>query len=102
VKITSSDIANITQAKLIGPQDLVVTDIVTDSRQLSYSEGLLFIAIRGKNHDGHLFIDNLYQRGIRCFIVEIHPEKPERYSDAAFIITKNSIVALQLLASHRR
>ena len=102
MKIVSSDIAEIINGKLIGPSDLLVTEIVTDSRQLSYTEGLVFIAISGKNHDGHQFIKNLYQTGIRIFVVERLPDEPERYSDAAFIITKNTVEALQLLASYKR
>ncbi|MEI6047505.1 MAG: alanine racemase, partial [Bacteroidota bacterium] len=102
MKISSSDIAEIINGKLIGPSVLPVTDIVTDSRQLSYTEGLVFIAIRGKNHDGHIFIDSLYQEGSRIFIVERLPDFPERYSGAAFIKTNNSVEALQLLASYKR
>jgi alanine racemase len=102
VKIVSSDIAEIINGKLIGPSDLLVTEIITDSRQLSYTEGLVFIAIRGKNHDGHQFIKNLYQTGIRVFVVERLPDEPKSYSDAAFIITKNTVEALQLLASYKR
>ena len=70
MRINSSDIAEITNGKLVGPADLTANDIVTDSRQLSYTEGLVFFAIKGKNHDGHLFIDNLYQKGIMIFVVE--------------------------------
>ena len=102
MKIRSSDIADIINGKLIGPPDFLTSEIVTDSRQLSYSEGLVFFAIRGKNHDGHLFIDNLYQKGIRIFVVERLPDEPEKYTDAAFIITKNTIEALQLLAAWKR
>ena len=102
MNIVSSDIAEIINGKLIGPPDLPVTDIVTDSRQLSYTEGLVFFAISGKNHDGHLFIDNLYRKGIRIFIVEKLPDEPERYPDAAFIVTENTIDALQHLASYKR
>ncbi|MCX6326270.1 MAG: bifunctional UDP-N-acetylmuramoyl-tripeptide:D-alanyl-D-alanine ligase/alanine racemase [Bacteroidia bacterium] len=100
--ICSSDIAKIINGKLIGPPDLPVTEIVTDSRQLSYTEGLVFFAISGKNHDGHLFIDNLYQKGIRIFVIERIPDEPEIYTGAAFIITKNTVEALQLMASYKR
>ncbi len=102
MKISSSDIAKTVKGKLTGPSDLLMTDIVTDSRHLSYAEGLVFFAISGKNHDGHLFIDNLYHKGIRIFVVERLPEKPEKYSDAAFIVTENTIAALQLIASFKR
>ena len=102
MKIISSDIAYIINGKLIGPADLQVTDIVTDSRQLSYTEGLVFFAIRGKNHDGHLYIDNLYQKGIRLFVVQRLPEESGKYIGAAFIIVKNTVDALQKLASYKR
>ena len=102
MKFTSSDIATIVKGKLTGKKDLCVSDIVTDSRQLSFAEGLAFLAIRGKNHDGHLYIENLYHKGIRTFLVERLPDKPEYFTDAAFIVTTDSIHALQLLASHVR
>ena len=102
MKIVSSDIAKIIKGKLIGPPNLLVSEIVIDSRQLSYTEGLIFIAISGKNHDGHLFIDNLYQKGIRIFVVERLPDETDRFPGAAFIITNNTVEALQLLASYKR
>ena len=73
VNIFSSDIAEITNGILTGQPDLMVNDVVTDSRQLSYTEGLAFFAIRGKNHDGHQYIDNLYSKGIKIFVVESLP-----------------------------
>ena len=102
MKIFSSDIAEITNGKLVGPSDLPANEFVTDSRQLSYTEGLVFFAISGKNHDGHIFIENLYQKGILIFVVEKLPEDRQRYSKAAFIVTKNTIDALQALAAYKR
>ncbi len=100
--ITSSDIALFTNGILKGSANIPVNEIVTDSRQLSYSAGQLFIAIRGKNHDGHIFVENLYKSGVRVFIVEELPASPEKYKDAAFILTKNSVQALQMLAAWKR
>jgi UDP-N-acetylmuramyl pentapeptide synthase len=77
--ILSSDIAKIINGKLSGNPFLLVDEIITDSRQLIYSEGLVFFAISGKNHDGHVFIDSLYQKGVRIFVVEKYPEDFERY-----------------------
>jgi len=102
LNLTSSDIARIVNGKLSGPSDLIVSEIVTDTRQLSISEGILFIALKGKNHDGHLFIDNLFQNGIRIFIVEKLPEDFTEYVGSAFIETSNTLTALQLLASYVR
>jgi Alr-MurF fusion protein len=102
VEISSSGIAKILNGKLIGCPDLFITEIVTDSRQLSYTEGLVFFAIKGKNHDGHQYIDNLYQKGIRIFVVERLPDNHEKFSEAAFILTENTIDALQMLAAYKR
>jgi Alr-MurF fusion protein len=102
LKITSSDIASIVNGRLSGPGNLLNTDVATDTRQLSFTGGIVFFALKGKNHDGHGFIKSLYQKGIRTFVVEKLPEKPETYSDTAFIVTSDTIAALQLLASHQR
>jgi alanine racemase len=98
----SSDIARIVKGKLTGPLELLVTEISTDTRQLSITEGILFFALKGKNHDGHNFIDNLYRKGIRIFVVERLPEEINRYTGAAFIVVGNTVEALQLLASFKR
>lgn len=100
--MNSADIARIVSGRLKGPPDLQVTEIVTDSRQLSYTEGLLFLAISGKNHDGHLFIDALYLKGIRIFVAEREPENLSEYSNAAFIIVPKTVEALQLLGAFKR
>ncbi len=102
MKLKSSDIARITGGTLIGSPDVVVSELVTDSRQLSFTEEIAFVAIRGKNHDGHQYIANLYQKGIRTFIVEKLPENTSGYSSAAFIQTDSSVEALQKIASYRR
>ncbi|MCU0455402.1 MAG: bifunctional UDP-N-acetylmuramoyl-tripeptide:D-alanyl-D-alanine ligase/alanine racemase [Bacteroidales bacterium] len=100
--MTSFEISAITGGKLTGSPELKFSDIVTDSRQLSYTEGQAFVAIRGKNHDGHQFVDTLYGKGIRIFIVERLPDRQSDYPDAAFIEVRDSIKALHDLASHKR
>jgi Alr-MurF fusion protein len=102
LKLTSSDIAKIVNGRLVGASDLQVTEIVTDTRQLSVSSGLLFFALKGKNHDGHSFIKSLYQNGIRIFVVDKLPEDEDIYTGAAFIVTGDTLTALQMLASYKR
>jgi alanine racemase len=102
VKINSADIESITQGELAGRTDLCVTELLTDSRHFSFSEGLAFFAIRGVNHDGHKFIDQLFKRGVRIFIVESFPSDLINYYDCAFIKVRNTIEALQNLAAYKR
>lgn len=98
----TADIAKITKGALTGPPDISVSELVTDSRQVSFAEHAAFIAIRGTNHDGHKFIGTLYGKGVKVFIVEKLPEELNIYEDAAFILTVDSINALQLLAASKR
>lgn len=102
MKYLSADIAQIVNGRLSGPADLPVYDILTDTRQLSFTEGILFFALKGKNHDGHDFIASLYKRGVRVFVVEKLPDEVKKFNQAAFIITENTVRALQLLASFKR
>ena len=102
MKISTSDIAGIVHGKLTGNPDLFVTELLTDSRQSNFSSGLAFFAIRGVNHDGHKFLNQLYNRGMRVFIVEILPADINNYSGSAFIRVANTIEALQDIAAYKR
>ena len=102
MKITSGDIAVITGGRLIGDPGYVVNNLITDSRHLIHSEDAAFVAIKGENHDGHRFISNLFQKGVKVFIAEeIPPEMIDRQG-VTFILTGNSVNALQSLASYKR
>jgi len=80
-----------------------VTELLTDSRRLASAEGCMFIALKSKRNDGHRYIEDLYSRGVRNFIVEQAPENLEQLPEASFILVKNSLHALQMLAaSHRK
>jgi alanine racemase len=102
LKLNSSDIAAIVKGRLSGPGDLIATEIVTDTRQLSITSGILFFALRGKNHNGHDFIEALYQKGVRIFVTDKLPDEYEDFHETAFIVTTNTVSALQLLASFVR
>ncbi|MBW6499767.1 MAG: bifunctional UDP-N-acetylmuramoyl-tripeptide:D-alanyl-D-alanine ligase/alanine racemase [Bacteroidales bacterium] len=98
----SSDIAGITGGRITGRPDLPVTDIITDSRNLHYTGEIAFIAIQGIHHDGHLFIDPLFARGVKVFIVAKMPDNIDRYPGSAFILASDTVEALQRLAGHLR
>ena len=102
MKLTSSDISEIIDGKLTGPADLQVTDIFTDSRQLNFTDGYVFFAIKGINHDGHQYVENLYYKGVRIFVVVNLPSGLSALSDAAFIKVDDTVAALQKLAAFKR
>jgi Alr-MurF fusion protein len=75
---------------------------LTDSRRLIYPESTLFFALYGSRRNGHLFIPDLYLRGVRNFIVYQSLDITD-YPEANFILVKDSLAALQQIAAfHRR
>ena len=74
--------------------------MLTDSRSLCFPESTLFFAIRTQRGDGHRFVPDLYQRGVRSFVVESLPEGD--FPDAVFLLVPDSLQALQRLAERHR
>lgn len=75
--------------------------LVTDSRKAVASETAVFFAIDGVRHDGHAYIQALYQQGVRQFVVE-KEMATDLFPDANFFRTPSSVHALQSLAAHHR
>lgn len=92
-------VTEIIGAKLYGAKDKVINWLLTDSRSLSFPEATLFFAIHTKRNDGHLYIPDLYNRGVRSFVVEYLPDDLNAYPDASFVLVSKSLKALQMLAS---
>jgi Alr-MurF fusion protein len=102
VVLNSGEIAKITGGRLIGRGDIEITDLATDSRQVNFTENVAFIALKGSNHDGNQFIEPLYRQGVRVFVAGMLPPGAENLTDSAFIITDDTVKALQDLASWKR
>ena len=81
-----------------GRSDLPFSSLSTDSRTLAFSEDTLFVALTGDQHDGHNYIDELYGRGIRLFLVSIRPDL-KAYPEAGFCHIDDTLVGLQQMAS---
>ena len=81
--------------------DGYVDHLLIDSRKLLFPESTLFFAIRTERGDGHHFIEDLYQRGVRHFMVDHVPDLM-RMPEASFYVTEDVVSALQnLVAVHR-
>ena len=61
-------------ARRYGDTDATVSFLLTDSRSLCFPEETLFFALKTERNDGHHYIEELYQRGVRNFVVETLPE----------------------------
>jgi Alr-MurF fusion protein len=75
--------------------------LLTDSRQLTSPYESIFFAIKGLHHDGHRYIDELYKKGVRHFVVETLPS-PALPHDANVCQVPNTLVALQAMAQRHR
>ena len=100
---TLEKITALTGAHHYGPAEGHVEWLLTDSRSLSIPETSLFFALRTAVGDGHKYIHDLYLRGVRQFVVDTLPDnREERYPDAGFLLTPNTLKALQRLAERHR
>ena len=80
-----------------------ITTLLTDSRSLLDPKGTLFFALRTSSGDGHKYIRDLYDRGVRDFVVETLPADVSEMPDATFHVTASPLATLQELgARHRR
>ena len=95
-------IIDITQAQVLAlsSPNTQIQHLLIDSRKLAFPTQSLFFAIQGARHDSHAFVEELYQKGVRNFIVE--KPLPHSFPDANILKVNNSIVALQALARHHR
>ena len=93
-------IAAIIGAQRYGTREASVSFLLTDSRSLCFPEETLFFALKTERNDGHLYVAELYRRGVRNFVVNRRPS--EVFDDANFLVVTDTLKALQqLAASHR-
>lgn len=96
-------IAENINAKRLGDAEAQISFILTDSRSLCFPEETLFFALRSERNDGHHYIDELYHRGVRNFVVEQLPDAfSSIYKQANFLQVDNSLLALQQLTTCHR
>ena len=107
-------IATLIGARRIGTVDAQISWLLTDSRSLCFPEGTLFFALKTARNDGHRYIEDLYRRGVRNFVIEQNAQSPNplggdggglsltSLSDANFLVVSSPLAALQRLAERHR
>src|SRR6185369_6868463 len=81
--------------------DLPITNLIIDSRKVVLNEGAIFFAITGPRNNGHDYISDIYNLGIRQFVVEKKIDV-KNFPKANFFFANSSIDVLQVLASIHR
>jgi alanine racemase len=102
MKYHIEDIVPIVKGKLLQQKDNgLVEQLLTDSRKLIFPQTSLFFAIKGPRRDGHSFIEPLYVKGVRHFVVS-EPVDGSLVPEASIIEVQDVLMALQALAAHHR
>ncbi|MBU0695022.1 MAG: bifunctional UDP-N-acetylmuramoyl-tripeptide:D-alanyl-D-alanine ligase/alanine racemase, partial [Bacteroidetes bacterium] len=91
----------IAQKVLINLPQQLISHLSSDSRKIATPEHTLFFTLKGRR-DAHLFISQLYQQGVRCFVITDENFQANLYPEANFLWVKDSLKALQLLATQHR
>lgn len=104
VVYTIEEISRIIGGELLGngpaEEEHVIEHLLTDSRKLVHPASTLFFAIPGPRRSGEAYIEELYERGVRYFVV---PDSfGSRLPDTVFISVKDPLTALQQLAAFHR
>ncbi|MDR0559989.1 MAG: bifunctional UDP-N-acetylmuramoyl-tripeptide:D-alanyl-D-alanine ligase/alanine racemase [Prevotellaceae bacterium] len=102
MEYTVEKIAKTVNGKFRGNGNALITRIFTDSRNQTGEElQLMFVAINGKRHDGHKYIDELFRKGVRNFLV-INGFDCQRFAGANFVFAENTVDAIQKIAADYR
>lgn len=94
------EIPKITRGKFLQKTETpLIEHIILDSRKLNYTDQSIFFALKGSRRDGHQFIQELYEKGVRNFVVS---EEIPALPAANVIRVKDTVTALQSLAAYHR
>ena len=99
--ISLQNIISLVNAQVIGKiTNEVIETISIDSRSLQNDGETLFFALVGPNHDGHIYIEELINKGVKTFLVHYIPENVK--DKAVFLQVENTLEALQKIAAYYR
>lgn len=101
ISFSLSEIAKITIGQIIGNSNRMINQFVIDSRKNVFDDHTTFIAIKGSNHDGHSFIEELIDKGVKSFIINKDFKEP-LISEITFIKVEDTMVSLQQLGLYHR
>lgn len=91
-------IAEIVGGKLKGSAAVEIEQLVYDSRRIQDPQTTLFFAVKTAHNDGHRYVNDAYEKGVRAFVVS----EPVLVEEATVIWVNDTLGALQSLAAYHR
>lgn len=82
-------------------EDSTIDYLLIDSRNCVYADKSLFFALTSKTGNGHKYIDELLQQGVKNFVVS-HYNEAWNEAEANFWVVENTLSALQFLVQEHR
>ncbi|MDE5551184.1 MAG: bifunctional UDP-N-acetylmuramoyl-tripeptide:D-alanyl-D-alanine ligase/alanine racemase, partial [Bacteroidaceae bacterium] len=97
---TIDEIAQVIGAQRRGAEAATINWLLIDSRSLCFPEETLFFALKTGKNDGHRYVEELYRRGVRNFVVGDGPLPvsslgARELEDCNFLVVKSPLQALQ-------
>ncbi len=86
---------------VLGDDSAMIEHLLTDSRRIAFPATSLFFALSSSRRDGHDFIAELYQQGVRNFVIA-KSFSTTKYKKANFLTVENTLFSLQTVAAWHR
>lgn len=105
MKYFISDIASIIRAEVLQlAESSPIEYLLFDSRKILFPSASVFFALSGPKRNGNEFIEEVYQKGVRSFVVDhsFSYDDLKKYKDACFLAVDNVLAALQSVAANHR
>lgn len=97
--LTHLELSELVEGEVVHNVQGEIAMISYDTRRLETNRSAVFFALKGLNKDGHLYVKDAYEKGVRCFVVSSEIALPK---DACIIRVEDTLKALQLLAKKHR
>lgn len=99
---TISEIAKTLKIKEVNNPESPISHLLSDSREVFNPGETLFFALKTANNDGHKYVDELYNLGVRHFVVQTIQPEWKNLKDINLLHVKDSLLALQKVATFHR
>ncbi|MXV52772.1 UDP-N-acetylmuramoyl-L-alanyl-D-glutamate--2,6-diaminopimelate ligase [Pedobacter sp. HMF7647] len=96
MKLLKDILFGVNVLEILGPESAEISEIIFDSRKATH--GVLFVAVRGTVTDGHQYIGQVINEGVKAIVCESAPGDIQ--PEITYVLVSNSAKALGVMASN--
>ena len=101
INISLDQLASVLGLESFSGTNQVIDSVAFDTRKIVSPKHTVFFALQGEFRDGHDFISDAYEKGVRVFVVRLEFSGAS-WDDVVFLRVSNPLKSLQMLASYHR